>query len=70
MPDVWRIRVCLCGCPLGCTMVVLRLRACPDCGRRPFPLEEQTRSVEVQAVESSGVLEGPVTEPPTEPRAT
>lgn len=48
--EVWTIRVCLCGCPVGCTRAALKLRVCPDCTESLFPIEEQTRSVWVARV--------------------
>lgn len=48
--EEWQIRVCLCGCPVGCTLAALKVRVCPDCTESLFPIEEQTRSVRVARV--------------------
>lgn len=48
--DQYNIRVCLgCGCPLGATIVAIRITTCPDCGARCVPVEDKTRSVNVVA---------------------
>jgi len=48
--QVWVIRVCRCGFPLGATRAAIKLVMCPDCGRRIVPVEDRTTTVTVQAV--------------------
>jgi hypothetical protein len=48
--EVWTIRVCECGCPLGATLVAIKVKKCPDCGLPTIPVEDVTRSVDVAAL--------------------
>ena len=53
MIEIWTIRICACGYPLGATLSAIRLKTCPDCGLPTIPVEDVTRSVVVREMDKS-----------------
>jgi hypothetical protein len=47
--EVWVIRICACGFPLGAVLAAIALKRCPDCGAATIPVEDVTRRVTVYA---------------------
>jgi hypothetical protein len=47
--EVWVIRICACGFPLGAVLAAIALKRCPDCGAPTIPVEDVTRRVTVYA---------------------